>query len=80
MSKPRRHYILKADDGSRIMIDNNELRTYFEPRYAMTVHKSQGRSINGRIVIHGSLRMSAEMKYVAFTRAVSRDNVSVVIG
>jgi ATP-dependent DNA helicase PIF1 len=47
----------------------------FKPAYAVTVHKAQGRTLSGNVVINPSRLFDKNHLYVALTRAISFDNV-----
>ena len=46
--------------------------TSFEPAYAMTVHKSQGTTINAKYSIYEYKTMEPRMLYVALTRPTKK--------
>jgi ATP-dependent exoDNAse (exonuclease V) alpha subunit len=50
--------------------------TSFKPAYAMTVHKSQGSTIDRKYSIYEYKQMTPRMLYVALTRTTKQDNVS----
>jgi predicted GIY-YIG superfamily endonuclease len=50
--------------------------TSFKPRYAMTVHKSQGSTFTENYSIYESDKMSSRMLYVALTRAREMNQIN----
>jgi len=70
-------YKLENDKRS-IMISEMTLRRQFRPRYAITVHKAQGSTFKGEVLIHEFERMTRNGRYVAMTRAVGANNVAIV--
>ena len=49
--------------------------TSFKPRYAMTVHKSQGSTFTENYSIYAYERMKPRMLYVALTRARNKHQI-----
>ena len=58
--------------GDTINVDIN-YTTSFKPRFAMTVHKSQGSTFTENYSIYEYEAMSSSMLYVALTRARNKE-------
>jgi len=56
----------------------NSFRDLFLPRYAMTVHKVQGETINEPFSIYEWKQMKADVKFTAATRTTDPKNVHIV--
>ena len=67
---------VRLDDGRRLAIDTAQY-DHFDPGYALTVHKSQGVTVD-RAYVLATKSMHAELAYVAMTR--HKENLIVAAG
>jgi ATP-dependent exoDNAse (exonuclease V) alpha subunit len=77
--RPTKNLInVKSDiDSGKIMeFDFKEFSQIFELAFGITVHKSQGTTIDRPFTIHEWSKYSREMKYVALTRATKKSDIN----
>ncbi len=65
----------KCDEDEEITLELKHTAS-FKPMYAMTVHKSQGMTIDHPYSIYEYKKMSGDMLYVALTRATKKEYVN----
>ena len=68
-------FILLTHDNKQIELDIKYTAS-FKPRYAMTVHKSQGSAFTKPYSIYEHKHMKANMLYVALTRARDKGQIN----
>ena len=61
-----------------VTLDHDEFGKSFYPAYCITVHKSQGITIEEDYTIYDWDRMDNRLKYVALSRAVSHKNRNII--
>ena len=66
---------VELDEGQVIPI--SQFNRLFHVAYAITVHKSQGTTINEEYTIHEWDRMDTRLKYVALSRATCKENINI---
>jgi len=76
--------LVKNDDreGKKSTINGKvfsyeEMDKYFSLGWCTTVHKAQGRTVNGQLWIHEAGKMDKNMLYTAMSRATSLDNIGM---
>lgn len=75
---PPGNNVLLRNDYGYIAITHEELRRNFSPSYAITVYKSQGRTITQPYTIHETGMMDNKGLYVALTRTVDPKMITVI--
>ena len=63
---------------NEIELDYDEFGKSFYPAYCITVHKSQGITIEEDYTIYDWDRMDDRLKYVGLSRAVSHKNINII--
>jgi hypothetical protein len=66
-------FIVEFQDIGRMSFRG--LRQEFRPAYALTVHKSQGRTMTGKVIINPTRLFEKNHLYVALTRATKFENI-----
>jgi len=61
-----------------IELSHSDFAVSFYPAYCITVHKSQGITIEEDYTIYDWDRMDDRLKYVALSRAVSHKNINII--
>lgn len=69
----------RPDADVNYIIDVETFNDYFIMAYCITVHKSQGDTIDGKFNIYEYGRMSEKMRYTAITRATEKNNIGVLL-
>ena len=79
------YFTFTRKDGTTIDIPEEEARKYSRPAYAMTVHKSQGLTIDGGVCVHqfyetrnDIYKATPASRYVSLTRANDPEQVYVL--
>lgn len=66
------------DNFGKVEINKSDFIKYFQPAFAMTVHKSQGSTLEGKVcIVVDSHIFSKNCFYTAMTRATSLNNLSI---
>ena len=70
-------------ENKMIMVTQETLQRYFKPRYCLTAHKSQGRTLNGRVCITEFDKLlraypNREGAYVVITRVTDPANLTIL--
>jgi hypothetical protein len=70
--------IIEDEDQKKIEINFEDFQYLFYVAYCITVYKSQGQSFNHPYSIHEWDRYDHRMKYVALSRATTKDCINIV--
>jgi hypothetical protein len=72
------HVIVTFDTGVIAHIPNDVFYYEFCPAYAITVHKSQGLTIEGNVCLYETEKMTRNHLYTALTRVTDPSNIKVM--
>jgi 5-methylcytosine-specific restriction protein A len=71
--------VLLTDGQDEKTIDSSQFTRYFAPAFCVTVHKSQGETINEPYCIWEWFKFSDKMKYVALTRTTKKEYINIKV-
>jgi len=66
------------ENSDSIQIPLDDVNKLFYPAYCVTVHRSQGVTINKPYTIHEWSKFNWKLKYVSLTRATSIHNINII--
>ena len=67
-----------AYNNTHVTLTTKEMNENFQAAYAMTVHKSQGSTISGRVIVYINSIWEKRMLYTAMSRATSLASLTIV--
>ena len=70
---------IKSTIDDRILdIKTSEFNKAFFPAYCITIHASQGMTINEPYTIHEYYRLNKRARYVALSRATKLEHINII--
>jgi ATP-dependent exoDNAse (exonuclease V) alpha subunit len=69
---------IQDESKTKILIPIHDFQRMFYVAYAITIHKCQGETYNEPYTIHEWERLNKRLKYVALSRATSKDLINII--